>query len=44
MEQLDRCIALALWDLANSNKVPHWNRDSSKTTRRVDAFDRLKRQ
>jgi Peptidase family M28 len=44
MEQLDRCIALALWDLANSDKVPHWNRASSKTARFVEAFDRLKRQ
>ena len=44
MEQLDRCIALALWDLANSDRVPQWNRASSRTARFVDAFDRLKRQ
>jgi Peptidase family M28 len=43
MEQLDRCIALALWDLANNDKVPQWNRASSKTAPFVDAFDRLKR-
>ena len=44
MEQLDRCIALALWDMANSLQVPQWNRASSKTVRFVDAFNRLRRQ
>ena len=44
LEQLDRCIALALWDLANNDQVPHWNRASSKTAPFVDAFDRLKRE
>jgi hypothetical protein len=41
MAQVDRCIGLALWDMANSDKAPQWNRENPKTARLVEAFDKL---
>jgi len=41
MAQLDRCIGLAIWDIANADKAPQWNRDNARTARFVEAFDKL---
>jgi hypothetical protein len=41
MARLDRCIGLAIWDIANTDKAPQWNRDNPKTARFVEAFDKL---
>ncbi len=41
MAQVDRCIGLALWDMANTDKAPQWNRKNARTARFVQAFDNL---
>jgi hypothetical protein len=41
MAQLDRCIGLATWVVANNDKAPQWNRDNPKTANFVEAFDKL---
>jgi hypothetical protein len=41
MAQVDRCIGVALWDMANSEKAPQWNRENPKVSRYVEAWDRL---
>ena len=42
MAKVDVCVGLGIWDMANSEKAPEWNRENSKTARYVAAHDRLK--
>ena len=40
MAKVDVCVAVGLWDMANSEKVPDWNRDNPKVARYVAVRDK----
>jgi Zn-dependent M28 family amino/carboxypeptidase len=37
MARVDACIALGIWDIANRDRAPEWNRDNPKVTRYIEA-------
>ncbi|MBS1858864.1 MAG: M28 family peptidase [Acidobacteria bacterium] len=41
MAKVDTCIALGLWNMANSDQAPQWNRDNPKTARYLEAAKKL---
>jgi len=42
MAKVDVAVALGVWNIANSETVPAWNRENPKTTRYVEAYDKRK--
>ena len=42
MARVDVCVGLGIWDMANSEKAPEWNRQNAKTARYVAARDKQK--
>jgi Peptidase family M28 len=44
MAKVDVCVALGVWDIANSEKAPEWMRENPKVKRYVEAHDSLQRQ
>ena len=42
MARVDVCVGLGIWDMANSEKAPEWNRENAKTARYVAARDNQK--
>jgi hypothetical protein len=41
MAKVDACIALGLWNMANSDKAPEWNRENPKAARYREAAKKL---
>ena len=41
MAKVDVCVAVGLWDIANSEKAPEWMRENPKVKRYVEAHDSL---
>jgi len=44
MAQVNRTIALGLWNLANDDEVPQWDRDHPRTGRFLEAWETLHRE
>ena len=40
MAKVDVCVALGLWNMANSATVPLWNKENPKTARYIEAHDK----
>ena len=40
MAKVDACVGLAVWNMANSDKAPEWNRENPKAARYVTAHDK----
>ena len=42
MAKVDVCVGLGIWNMANSDKVPEWNRENPKVARYVEAREKSK--
>ena len=42
MAKVDVCVGLGIWNMANSDKAPEWNRENPKVARYVEARDKTK--
>jgi hypothetical protein len=42
MAKVDVCVGLGIWNMANSDKVPEWNRENPKVARYVEAREKTK--